>query len=74
METVAAREPPVSFVRRWFLLPRISSSPSFEVGGSPRGGDSEEAIGSPEAMFNVMLCLQAVAIYFEGTRRVFWML
>jgi hypothetical protein len=65
METVAAREPPVSFVRRWFLLPRHLRWEDL------RGGDSEEAIGSPEAMSDVMLCLQAAGIYFEGTRRDF---
>jgi hypothetical protein len=51
MEIVAAREPPVSFVGCGFLLP-CSPSPSFEVGGSSRGGDFEEVVGSLGAMFD----------------------
>jgi hypothetical protein len=71
METVAAREPPVSFVSHGFLLPHNPSSPPFLVGGSLRGGDFEEAIGSPGAMFNVTLCLQVVGISFEGKEKGF---
>jgi hypothetical protein len=72
METMAAREPPVSFIRRGFLLPRSPSSPPFEVGGSSRGGDSKEAIGSPVAMFDVTFCLQAAGISFEGNEKGFF--
>jgi hypothetical protein len=71
METVAAREPPVSFVRRGFLLPRTPSLP-FEVGGFSRRGDSKEVVGSPRAIFDVTLCLQAMGISFEGNEKGFW--
>jgi hypothetical protein len=71
METVAASEPLVTFVRHGFLLPHSLSSLPFEVGESSRGVDSEEAVSSPEAMFDVTLCLQAAGIYFEGNKKGF---
>jgi hypothetical protein len=71
MEIVADRELAVSFVRRGFLLLPNPSSPPFDVGGSSRGGDSEEAIGSPKAMFNGTLCLQAAGISFVGNEKGF---
>jgi hypothetical protein len=65
------REPSVSFVRRGFLLPRSVSSPPIEVGESSRRGDSEEAFGSPEVVFDATLCLQAMGISFEGNEKGF---
>jgi hypothetical protein len=64
LESMAVREPPVSFCRRGFLLPRSNSSLSVEVGESSREGVSEEVVGSPKAVFDASLCLQTVGISF----------
>jgi hypothetical protein len=36
-----------------------------------RGGDSEEVVGSPGAVFDTTLCLQAVGISFDGNEKGF---
>jgi hypothetical protein len=72
LESVAIREPPVSFCRHGFLLPRSHSSPPLEVGGYSRGGDSKEVVGSPGAVFDTALCLQTVGISFEGNVKGFF--
>jgi len=72
LEVMVVREPPVSFFRHGFLLPRNPSSPLIEVGYSSRGGDFKEAIGYPEAMFDAMLCLQPMGISFEGNVKDFF--
>jgi hypothetical protein len=71
LESVAVKEPLVSFCRHGFLLPHSHSSLSLEVGESSRGGVSEEAVGSSGAGFDAALCLQAVGISFEGNVKGF---
>jgi hypothetical protein len=71
LESVAVREPPISFCRHGFLLPR-SPSPPLEVGESSWGGVSVEAVGSPKVVFDATLCLQAVGISFEENIKGFF--
>jgi hypothetical protein len=71
LESVEVREPLVSFCRRGFLLLHNLSSPPLEVGESSRGGLSEEAVCSPGAVFDAMLCLQVVGISYEGNVKGF---
>jgi hypothetical protein len=71
LESLAVREPLVSFCRRGFLLPHSHSSPPLKVGESSRGGVSEEAVGSSGAGFDATMCLQAVGIFFEGNVKGF---
>jgi hypothetical protein len=55
LESVAVREPPVSFYQCGFLLPHNHSSPPLEVCESLRGGVFEEVVGSPGVVFDVAL-------------------
>jgi hypothetical protein len=74
METVAIREPPVSFVRCGFLLPRSPSSPPIEGGEPLRGGDSEEALVLPGQCSTLRCAFKLLGFPLRGTRKVFWML
>jgi hypothetical protein len=67
LESVAVREPPVSFCRHGFLLPHSHSSLPLEVGEFSRVGVSKEVVGSLEAVFDATLCLQAVGSSLRGT-------
>lgn len=71
LESMAIREPPVSFCRHGFLLPCSHSSLPIEVGESSREGVSEEVLGSPGAVFDATLCLQTVGISFEENETSF---
>jgi hypothetical protein len=66
LESMAIREPPVSFCWHGFLLPRIHSSPPVEVGESSREGVSEEVVCSLGAVFDTAHSLQTVGISIEG--------
>jgi len=66
LESVAIREPPVSFCQRDFLLPCNRSSPLVEVGESSREGVSKEVVGSPAAVFDAALCLKLWGFPLRG--------
>lgn len=72
LESVAVKEPPVSFCLHGFLILRNHSSRPLEVREFSREGVSEETVGFLGADFDATLCLQVVRIFFEENVKGFF--